>query len=493
MKTPSLPAYEPVIGLEVHAELLTRSKMFCACPVVDPTSAGPNQAVCEVCTGMPGTLPVINRRAVEFALRAALALECQVAATSVFARKNYFYPDLPKGYQISQYDAPLAVNGGLEIEARPGELRRVAIRRVHLEEDTGKLNHIAGASLVDYNRSGVPLLEVVSEPELYSLDEVKAYATALRSLLRYLAITTGDMEKGAIRFEANVSLRPAGSRSLGTRTEIKNLNSFRAMLRALAYEIARQGAVLAAGGAVAQETLRWNEAEGVTLPERGKEEADDYRYFPEPDLPPLAIDPAWLAEIRAGLPELPAARRARLVQAHGLPMALAGVLTAERAVADFFEAARAAQPGLPPERLAHWLSGEAFGLLNQAGLELQDSRLEPEAFAALVAMVEGEAVSAASGKAILAEMIADGTPPQAVAAARGLEQIQDDQTLDHLVEQVVHSHPEQVALYLGGKAPIAEWLLGQVMRASHGRAHPGRARERLAQRLEALEKIRRGS
>ena len=493
MNTSSTPAFEPVIGLEVHAELLTRSKMFCACPVVEPTAAGPNSAVCEVCTGMPGTLPVINRRAVEFALRAALALECRVATTSVFARKNYFYPDLPKGYQISQYDEPLAVEGGLEIEAAPGAARRVAIRRVHLEEDTGKLNHVPGASLVDYNRSGVPLLEVVSEPELYSLDEVKAYATALRSVLRYLEITTGDMEKGAMRFEANVSLRPAGSDGLGTRTEIKNLNSFRAMLRALGYEIERQGRVLAAGGAVAQETLRWNEAKGLTLPERGKEEADDYRYFPEPDLPPLEIDPAWLDSIRSGLPELPGARTARLVRSHDLPTALAGVLTADRAVADFFEAALAAQPGLPPERIAHWLSGETFGLLNQAGLDLPSSHLEPGPFAALVAMVEGESVSAASGKAILAQMIADGTPPQAVAAARGLEQIRDDKALDRLVEQVVRSHPEQVAQYLDGKAPIAEWLLGQVMRAARGRAHPGRARQRLERSLEARAKNRRGS
>ncbi|OGO12917.1 MAG: hypothetical protein A2Z66_03630 [Chloroflexi bacterium RBG_13_66_10] len=363
--------FEPVVGLEVHAELQTRSKMFCACPVVDPTSADPNTAVCEVCTGMPGTLPVINERAVEFALRAALALNSQVAPTSVFARKNYFYPDLPKGFQISQYEMPLATGGWLEIEAPQGS-KRVAVRRVHLEEDTGKLFHQAGSSLVDFNRAGVPLLEVVSEPELFSIEEVKAYATALRTLLRYIGITSGDMEKGAIRFEANISLRPAGSQSLGIRTEIKNLNSFRSMLRALAYEIDRHRALLASGGAVAQETLRWNESRGETYPERGKEEANDYRYFPEPDLPPLAIDPAWVERIRSSLPELPWARRNRFVTRIGLSADAAGILTAERAIADFFEAVLSAAPEASPEKVAHWVTGEVFSLLHQAGTSLVD-------------------------------------------------------------------------------------------------------------------------
>src|SRR3990172_6009367 len=323
------PPFEPVIGLEVHVELLTRTKMFCGCPVVDPTESDPNRAVCEVCTGMPGTLPVLNQRAVELALRVALALGSTVAERSLFASKNYFYPDLPKGFQISQYEAPLATGGSLAVpETRPFDFplaplgataqdrheRRVPIRRVHLEEDTGKLVHRDQSSLVDYNRSGVPLLEIVTEPELHSLEEAKAFATELRSLLRTLEVTSGDMEKGAIRFEANISLRPVGQPTLGTRTEIKNLNSFRAMARAAAFEIERQGRLLTEGRPVEQETRGWDDVGGRTLPQRDKEDAHDYRYFPEPDLPPLRVDPAWLERVRQSLPELPERRRRRLIQ-----------------------------------------------------------------------------------------------------------------------------------------------------------------------------------
>ncbi len=482
--------FEPVIGLEVHAELLTQSKMFCACPVVDTSRAEPNTAVCEVCTGMPGTLPVINARAVEFALRAALALHCQVAETSLFARKNYFYPDLPKGYQISQYELPLAQHGWLEFET-PAGARRVTIRRVHLEEDTGKLFHRQDASLIDYNRSGVPLLEVVTEPELYSLDDVKGYATALRSLLRYLEITTGDMEKGAIRFEANVSLRPAGSPSLGTRTEIKNLNSFRAMLRALEYEIDRHACLLAQGASVQQETLRWDEGRGLTYPERGKEEADDYRYFPEPDLPPLRVERAWLQQIEASLPELPGAKRTRFVEQYALAPYTAGVLTADRAVADYFEACAAAAPDVSPAKIAHWISGDLFGLLNDHALPIEACRVEPSHLAALVRMVEQGRLSAASAKTVLAEAFATGEAISAIVESRGLSQLSDPGEIDQLVEQVLASHPQQVDQYLAGKAPILEWLLGQVMRAAGGRANPSVARERLLQRLRLLEESRR--
>ena len=481
--------FEPVVGLEVHAELQTRSKMFCACPVVDPTSADPNTAVCEVCTGMPGTLPVINERAVEFALRAALALNSQVAPTSVFARKNYFYPDLPKGFQISQYQMPLATGGWLEIEAPQGS-KRVAVRRVHLEEDTGKLFHQAGSSLVDFNRAGVPLLEVVSEPELFSIEEVKAYATALRTLLRYIGITSGDMEKGAIRFEANISLRPAGSQSLGIRTEIKNLNSFRSMLRALAYEIDRHRALLASGGAVAQETLRWNESRGETYPERGKEEANDYRYFPEPDLPPLAIDPAWVERIRSSLPELPWARRNRFVTRIGLSADAAGILTAERAIADFFEAVLSAAPEASPEKVAHWVTGEVFSLLHQAGIEIQASRLSPGALAQIISLSEDGRLTLASAKEVLAEVFRTGEAPLALVEQRGLSQVSDREMIEGLVREVLDAHPSQVDQYLAGKRPILEWLFGQVMRSASGRANPAVVRAVLTDRLRASEENR---
>ncbi|TLN28073.1 Asp-tRNA(Asn)/Glu-tRNA(Gln) amidotransferase subunit GatB, partial [bacterium] len=309
--------YEPVIGLEVHAEMLTRSKMFCGCPVVDSTRAEANVAVCPVCAGMPGVLPVVNRQAVEYALRVALALECSVANSSLFERKNYFYPDLPKGYQISQYEYPLAERGRLVIDTSAGE-RLIRVRRVHLEEDAGKLTHIEKDgehySLVDLNRAGVALLEIVSEPDMHSMEEARAYAEGLRAILRALGVNSGDMEKGVIRFEANISIRPAGSTGLGTRTEVKNLNSFRALERSITYEIERQSALLDAGGRVDQETLGWDEPNNRTNSQRSKEEAHDYRYFPEPDLPPLVVEPEWVEQVRAALPELPRARAQRFVR-----------------------------------------------------------------------------------------------------------------------------------------------------------------------------------
>ncbi|HID85678.1 MAG TPA: Asp-tRNA(Asn)/Glu-tRNA(Gln) amidotransferase subunit GatB, partial [Anaerolineales bacterium] len=365
----SAQEYEPVIGLEVHAELQTRSKMFCACPVVDATTAEPNTAVCPVCAGMPGTLPVVNEKAVEYALRVALALECTINQTSIFARKNYFYPDLPKGYQISQYELPLARNGRLVMITSQGE-RTIRVRRVHLEEDTGKLTHLQTPdgrtySLVDLNRAGVPLLEIVSEPDMHSVEEAVAYATTLRQILRYLGVNSGDMEKGVIRFEANVSVRPKGNQRLGTRTEIKNLNSFRALERAVAQEIERQIALLERGETVQQQTLGWNEAEQRLFAQRSKEEAHDYRYFPEPDLPPLVVEEAWLETVRASLPELPRAKRQRFMAQYDLPAYDAQVLTQERSVAEFFEQAVAtAGEAVPPKMVANWVTGEMFALWN---------------------------------------------------------------------------------------------------------------------------------
>jgi aspartyl-tRNA(Asn)/glutamyl-tRNA(Gln) amidotransferase subunit B len=481
--------FEPIIGLEVHAELSTLSKMFCGCPVVDSTSAEPNSAVCEICTGMPGTLPVVNQRAIEYALRVALALNCTIAETSVFARKNYFYPDLPKGFQISQYELPLARNGWLDFETEGGD-RRIRIRRVHLEEDTGKLLHREGYSLVDFNRSGVPLLEIVSEPDMRSTEDVKVFATSLRSLLRYLEVSSGDMEKGAIRFEANISLRPKGSEDLGTRTEVKNLNSFRAMVKALTYEIERQDQILAGGGEVRQETVGWDEARGVTVPQRSKEEAHDYRYFPEPDLPPLYIDPVWIDEIRIELPELPGEKLARFVSEYQLTPYTAGLLVEERSVAEYYEAAAAQDPLISPTKIANWLTGEVFSLLNLAGVEIDQSKVSPQSFAELVAMVEREDINATSGKEVLEEIFETGGSPVEIVEARGLAQLNDPQVIMDLVDQVLSENQQQVEQYFGGKTTISQWLFGQVMRAAGGRANPSIVRSSLDEALAAQEKSR---
>jgi len=478
--------YEPVIGLEVHAELQTQSKMFCACPVVDSTSAAPNSATCEICTGMPGTLPVINARAVEYALRVALALHATPAEHSSFARKNYFYPDLPKGYQISQYELPLAEGGWLEIEL-PGGERRVRIRRVHLEEDTGKLFHRQGFSLIDYNRSGVALLEIVSEPDLHSLEEVKAYATELRSVLRALGVNSGDMEKGVIRFEANISMRPAGASRLGTRTEIKNLNSFRSMLRAVAFEMGRQTGLLRTGQPVQQETLGWNEATGETFSQRGKEEAHDYRYFAEPDLPPLRIEASLVESVRASLPEMPSERRSRWQREYGLTPSAAAVLGAEPAEAAFFDAAVRSAPQSAPQHLAHWMAGELYGLLHASGLSIEACPVTPPALAALVTLVDSGTVTVASGKAVLAEMFATGDSAAAVVERRGVQIVDDADQVARLVRQVLDSHPEQLDQYLAGKTSIGQWFFGQVMRMAGGQANPAQVQSALQDALRSAE------
>jgi aspartyl-tRNA(Asn)/glutamyl-tRNA(Gln) amidotransferase subunit B len=519
-----VPIYEPVIGLEVHAELLTESKMFCGCPVVETVQAEPNTAVCMVCTGMPGALPVANRRAVEYTILVGLALDCTIAEYTFWERKSYFYPDLPKNYQISQYQNPLCFDGALTIETPAGP-RRIGIRRAHLEEDTGKLFHLpdgngaagGATSLVDFNRAGVPLLEIVTAPELHSVDEVKACATELRTILRYLGVNSGDMEKGVIRFEANVSLREAGSTVLNPRTEVKNLNSFRALVRAVEHEIARQSALYARGERVAQQTLGWNEVHGVTYPQRSKEEAQDYRYFPEPDLPPLEVAADWVAELRAGLPELPAAKRARFIQAYGLSVYDVRVLTAERAVADWYEEAVAAGAGrASPKAIANWTTGEVFRLLRDSGRALATGedggredgareigareiggreigareigalRVTPAGLAELVALVEAGQVSAASAKDVLDEMAATGEAAPGIVAARGLAQISDRGALEALVEQVLADNPGPVNDYLDGKEPILRFLIGQVMKASRGQANPALVQQVLLERLAQL-------
>lgn len=477
--------YEPVIGLEVHAELLTRSKMFCGCPVVDVTITKPNASICEICTGMPGTLPVINQRAVEFALRVALALDCTISPTSIFARKNYFYPDLPKGYQISQYESPLAVDGCLIIDTPSGK-KPITIRRVHLEEDTGKLFHHSTHSLVDFNRSGVPLLEIVTEPDMASVEEVKSFATHLRSILRYLEVNSGDMEKGVIRFEANVSVRPIGSDSLFTRTEIKNLNSFRTMMRAVSYEVERQIERISRGESIQQETLGWDDAGGVTIAQRSKEEAHDYRYFPEPDLPPLKVSLAWVDEIRTSLPELPQHKQNRYIDDYGLSGYTAGVIAAERSIAEFFESACDSHPDLSPLKLANWISTDLFSIINESSTELDQSQLTPQTMADLVALVDRGEISPSSAKILLAEMFSRGGDPLPLMDSLDLGIIQDPDKIGELVNQIIQEHPDQVQEYVDGKSSIFQWLLGQVMRAAGGRADPATVQQVLSKHLEKL-------
>ena len=476
------------IGLEVHVELATRSKMFCSCAVVDPTTSAPNTAICPVCCGMPGVLPVINRRAVELAVRAALALNCRVAETSIFARKNYFYPDLPKGYQISQYESPLAVEGYLTIQTRQGE-KRITIRRAHLEEDTGKLTHIEeddqSCSLVDLNRAGVPLLEIVSEPDMHSVEDVRAYSRELRRLLRWVGVSSGDMEKGTMRFEANLSMRPAGSSELGTRVEIKNLNSFRAMELAILFQIEAQRRTLQAGKLVRQQTLGWDESAGRTVAQRSKEDANDYRYFPEPDLPPLVVGADWCKAIRADLPELPHARRARYHEAYQLTSEDIERLTEEKETADFFEACLTAAPQLAPKTITNWLLTDLFAWLKQSSVSLSDLRISPQAFTNLIMSVENGSINPGTAKEVLAEMLESGEEPGEIIAQKGLQQISDSDLISRLVSQVLAEYPDETATYRAGKETVANWLFGQVMRAAQGKANPQVVKSELLRQLQS--------
>jgi aspartyl-tRNA(Asn)/glutamyl-tRNA(Gln) amidotransferase subunit B len=477
--------YEPVIGLEVHAQIHTASKMFCSCPVKEDTGdLPPNSYVCPVCTAMPGVLPVINKQAVEMAIMTGLALHCEVPGVSRFARKSYFYPDLPKGYQISQYPPvfpPLTQNGYLEIETEDGT-KRIRINRAHLEEDTGKLHHVGrGRSLVDFNRAGVPLLEIVSEADMRSVEEVRAYATKLHSILVYVGVNSGDMEKGVMRFEANVSVRPLGSEEMNPRHEIKNLNSFRALTRSTAYEIENQIATVESGSTVEQQTMGWDEARGVTVPQRGKEFADDYRYFPEPDLPLIEIGRDRVEELRSRLPELPDAKHARFVSQYGLGEYDAGVLVAERPTADYFEAVVAASKA-DPKTVANWVTGEFFRLLKEGGQAVDEAPVRAPALAELVDLVEAGTINASTAKQVLEEMFATGKRASAIVDKKGLAQISDEGELEQTVARILEQNEEQVARYRAGEEQLLGWLMGQVMSATKGKANPGVVRE-LLQRL----------
>lgn len=471
--------YEAIIGMEVHAQLLTKSKMFCRCSA-DYAAAEPNTHVCPICLGMPGVLPVINQKAVEYTVMTALALNCRIPEFSRFDRKNYFYPDLPKGYQISQYDLPLSRDGWLEIEVG-GEIKRIGIERVHLEEDTAKLVHLGRHSLVDFNRSGVPLMEIVSRPDLRTPEEARQYLTKLRTILRYLGVNSGNMEEGAMRCEANISLRPLGSKGLGTKVEVKNLNSFHAVKMALEYEIERQRKILEAGGTIDQETMGWDEARGITVVQRSKEYAHDYRYFPEPDLPPLVLSREWVEELRAKLPELPDAKRDRFVEQYGLSRYDASVLTAERPVADYFEACVRAYPDA--KTVANWITGELFRLLKAADMGIETAKITPEALAELLTLVENGTISIRIAKDICTEMFETGRSAAQIVKERGLVQISDAEELSRIVEQVIAENPGPVAEYLGGKEPVLRFLVGQVMKATKGQANPHLVNELLRKKL----------
>jgi len=483
--------YETVIGLEVHAELATQSKMFCSCAVVDNTRSEPNSAVCPVCAGMPGMLPVANQQAVEMSIKVGLALDCEINRTSIFARKNYFYPDLPKGYQISQYEYPLASRGKLVIHTSQGE-RTIRVTRAHIEEDTGKLTHVDRGdgkdySLVDLNRAGVPLLEIVSEPDMRSAEEARAYGMELRAVLRALGVNSGDMEKGVIRFEANVSVRPMGSDILNTRVEIKNLNSFRAMERAILYQVDEQIKKYERGEKVEQETLGWDESTGTTYSQRSKEEAHDYRYFPEPDLPPLVVEAEWVERVRATLPELPQARIERFIRDYQLSAYDAAVLVEEAAVADYFEAALRAAAGLPARTLANWITGEVFAWMKQRGLSIEQLKLTPAALAALLQAVAGGTINQNTGKTVLGEMLESGKSAGDIIQARGLEQISDGDAITAMISKALADHPGEVSSYLAGKETLANWFFGQVMRQAGGKANPTVVRAELERQLSALK------
>ncbi len=473
--------YEVIIGMEVHAQLLTRSKMFCGCSA-DYTDAPPNTHVCPVCMALPGALPVINKAAVEATIRTGLALNCRIADFSVFARKNYFYPDLPKGYQISQYELPLTTDGWVSIEDDEGNPKKVRIRRAHLEEDTGKLVHMDGYSLVDLNRAGVPLLEIVTEADLRSADEAYRYLRKLRTILRYLNVSTADMEKGAMRCEANLSVRPKGQKTLGTKVEIKNLNSFKAVRDAIAYEVRRQIHILESGGTVEQVTLGWDAARGRTFVQRTKEEAHDYRYFPEPDLLPLEVDRAWVEKLRKTLPELPDEKITRFEKEYGLKRKEAWVLVEEQDVAHWYE--EVVRVYGKPRTVYNWLTGEIFRYLNENNVSITELRITPSHLADLLRLVDDGTINRNTAKSVLQEMLATGKDAKRIVDEKGLAQVSDEAALAAIVDDIIAAHPDEVHRYRGGKKGLFGWFVGQVMRATRGKANPDLVRKLLSQKLD---------
>lgn len=485
--------YELVVGMEVHAQLLTRSKMFCRC-ATDYAGAPPNTRVCPTCLGMPGALPVANRAAVEATIKTGIALNCTIAPTAVFARKNYTYPDLPKGYQISQFELPLCEHGYLDIELPDGSTQRIRIRRAHLEEDTGRSVHEGLFSLVDLNRAGVPLMEIVTEADIHSADAAYAFLTKLRTILRYLGVNSGDMEKGALRCEPNISVRTLEQKArgeYGTKVEVKNLNSFRSVRAAIAYEMQRQIDLIERGGVVEQVNMGWDEDRQITVLQRSKESSHDYRYFPEPDLPPLVVDRAWVERIAATLPELPDAKRTRYIEQWGLRPVEAETLIGEALVARYFEetvAAYGAENGRA-QRVANWITGELFRLLYADGegqdlRQIADVKVQPAQLAALLKLVDDKVINQNTAKKVLEMMYAGGEDPHTLVAREGLAMVSDTSVIDDAILAILRSNAAELARYRAGEEKLFGFFMGQVMRATKGKADPNAARQRLQELLE---------
>ncbi|GIO87710.1 aspartyl/glutamyl-tRNA(Asn/Gln) amidotransferase subunit B [Paenibacillus faecis] len=477
----STSKYETVIGLEVHVELHTKTKIFCGCST--EFGAPPNTHTCPVCLGHPGVLPVLNRQAVDYAMKAAMALNCEIGDVSKFDRKNYFYPDSPKAYQISQYDQPIGENGYIDIEV-DGRTKRIGITRLHLEEDAGKLTHVDGgyASLVDFNRVGTPLVEIVSEPDISSPEEARAYLEKLRAIMQYCEVSDVKMEEGSMRCDANISLRPWGQKEFGTRAELKNMNSFRGVVRGLEYEQYRQAEILDEGGEVVQETRRWDEAQGKTFSMRGKEEAHDYRYFPDPDLVKIHIDQAWKDRIRASIPELPDARKARYTAEYGLPEYDAGVITSSKPLADLFE--NSLEYTSDAKAVSNWIMGDLLGYLNSNGLELPQVKLTGQGLGAMINLIEKGTISSKIAKTVFKEMLQSGKLPQQIVEEQGLVQISDEGAILEIVKEVVANNPASVQDYKAGKEKAIGFLVGQVMKQSKGKANPGLVNKLLVEVLK---------
>jgi len=473
--------YEIVIGLEVHAQLLTKSKMFCSCSA-DYANAPPNTHVCPICLGMPGVLPTINKKALEYTIMTALALSCTIPEYTKFDRKNYSYPDLMKGYQISQYDAPISKQGWLIIDSN-GAKKKVNITRVHLEEDVAKSWHRGDYSLIDINRSGVPLMEIVSEPEIGSPEEARDYLIKLHSILRYLGVSTGNMEEGSFRCDANISIRPLGSKKLLPKVEVKNMNSFKAVYQALEYEGKRQIKVLEEGGQLVQETRGWIDEKGITVTQRSKEYADDYRYFPEPDLPPLILDRAWIEEIRAKLPELPEARRDRFMVQYGLPLYDANILTGSRTMADYFENCVKLMDSGRTKMVSNWLLGDFSRLLNATNTEIENAKIKPQHLVEMLNLVDNGTISGPAAKAVFEEMFYSGKRASDVVMEKKLSQIGDATEIRNAVRRAISENAKAVTDYKAGKEQALTFITGQVMKITKGRANPTMVTEILLQEL----------
>ncbi len=472
--------YEAVIGLEVHAQLLTDSKIFCGCST--RFGAAPNANACPICLGMPGVLPVLNRKVVEFMMKMALATNCSINGQNVFARKNYFYPDLPKGYQISQYAQPPAEHGHIDIEIN-GDKKRIGITRIHMEEDAGKLVHdeVNPSSYVDVNRCGVPLIEIVSEPDLRSAEEAATYLRRLHEILVYLEICDGNMQEGSFRCDANVSIRPKGTEPFGTRAELKNMNSFRNVQRALEYEIKRQQYILEGGGQVIQETRLWDDSQGVTLSMRGKEEAHDYRYFPDPDLVPIEISDGWIEDVRKTLPELPLEKRERFIRDHGIPTYDAGVLTSNRALADYYE--EAVRLCGKPKIVSNWVMGDLLRFLNEEKRDIRECILKPSDLAEMINLIENRTISGKIAKEVFEDMYRTGKAPRRIIDEKGLVQITDEEALKKTIGEIITANPAQLEQYRAGKEKVFGFFVGQVMKVTKGKANPALVNELLKKML----------